>query len=89
VFSVEITLSGFHSGNSFEISHRLTGFLNYVLFSLSFCLSLNLKPVNYFTTRRSSIAKRESGSVRPNSLFAMILVRPGSVRPDNYNCVGY
>jgi hypothetical protein len=50
---------------------------------------LNLKPVNYFTTRRSSIAKRESGSVRPNSLFAMILVRPGSVRPDNYNCVGY
>jgi hypothetical protein len=78
VFSVEITLSGSHSGNSFEFSHRLTGFLNYALFCLSFCLSLNLKPVNYFTTRRSSMAKRESGSVRP-----------GSVRPDNYNYVGY
>ena len=71
VFSVEITISGSHSGNSFEFSHRLTGFLNYALFCLSFCLSLNLKPVNYFTTRRSSMAKRESGSVRPNSLFAM------------------
>ena len=49
VFSVEITLSG----NSFEFS-RLTGFLNYALFCLSFCLRLNLKPVNYLTTRRSS-----------------------------------
>jgi hypothetical protein len=49
--SVEITLSGSHSGNSFEFSHRPTGFLNYALFCLSFCLSLNLKPVNYFTTR--------------------------------------
>jgi hypothetical protein len=51
--------------------------INYALFCLSFCLSLNLKPVNYFTTKRSSMAKRESGSIRP-----------GSVRPDNYNCVG-
>ena len=73
VFSVEITLSGSHSGNSFEFSHRLTGFLNYALFCLSFCLRLNLKPVNYFTTRRSSMAKRKSGSIRP----------------DNYNYVGY
>ena len=63
VFSVEITLSGSHSGNSFEFSHRLTGFLNYTLF----CLRLNLKPVNYFTTRKSSMAKRESGSVRPDT----------------------
>ena len=78
VFSVEITLSGSHSGNSFEFSHRLTGFLNYALFCLSFCLRLNLKPVNYFTTRKSSMAKYESGSVRP-----------GSVRPDNYNYVRY
>ena len=67
VFSVEITLSGSHSGNSFEFSHRLTGFLNYALFCLSFCLSLNLKPVNYFRTRRSSMAKREFGSVRPDT----------------------
>jgi hypothetical protein len=71
IFSVEITLSGSHSGNSFEFSHRLTGFLNYALFCLSFCLRLNLKPVNYFTMRRSSMAKRESGSVCPNSLFAL------------------
>ena len=78
VFSVEITLSGSHSGNSFEFSHRLTDFLNYASFCLSFCLSLNLKPVNYFTTKRSSMAKRESGSIRPNS-----------VSPDNYNYVGY
>ena len=28
VFSIEITLSGSHDGNSFEFSHRLTGFLN-------------------------------------------------------------
>ena len=40
VFSVEITLSGFHSGTSFEFSHRLTGFLNYALFCL-FCLRLS------------------------------------------------
>jgi hypothetical protein len=53
VFSVEITLSGSHSWNSFEFSHWLTGFLNYALF----CLRLNLKPVNYLTTRRSSMAK--------------------------------
>jgi hypothetical protein len=39
VFSVEITLSGSHSGNSFEFSH-LTGFLNYALFCL-FCLRLS------------------------------------------------
>jgi hypothetical protein len=58
VFSVDITLSGSRSGNSFEFSHRLTGFLNYALFCLSFCLRLNLKPVNYLT-RRSSMAKRE------------------------------
>ena len=32
VFSVEITLSGSHSRNRFEFSHRLTGFLNYALF---------------------------------------------------------
>ena len=57
VFSVEITLSRSHSGNSFEFSHWLTGFLNYALFCLSFCLRLNLKPVNYLTTRRSSKAK--------------------------------
>ena len=44
VFSVEITLSGSHSGNSFEFSHRLTGFLNYGLFRVSFCLRSNLKP---------------------------------------------
>jgi hypothetical protein len=62
VFSVEITLSRSHSGNSFEFSHRLTGFLNYALFCLSFCLRLNLKPVNYLTTRRSSKAKRQ-GSI--------------------------
>jgi hypothetical protein len=35
VFSVEITLSGSHSGNSFEFSHLLIGFLNYALFCLS------------------------------------------------------
>ena len=54
VISVEITLSRSHSGNSFEFSHRLTCFLNYALFCLSFCLRLNLKPVNYLTMRRSS-----------------------------------
>jgi hypothetical protein len=54
-------LSGSHSGNSFEFSHRLTGFLNYALFCLSFCLRLNLKPVNYLT-RRSSMTKRQ-GSI--------------------------
>jgi hypothetical protein len=59
-FSVEITLSGSHSGNSFEFSHRLTGFLNYTLFCLSFCLRLNLKPVNYLTTRRSSMTNSRS-----------------------------
>ena len=57
VFSVEITLSGSHSRNSFEFNHWLTGFLNYALFCLSFCLRLNLKPVNYLTTSRSSMAK--------------------------------
>ena len=78
VISVEITLSGSHSGNSFEFSHWLTGFLNYALICLSFCLSLNLKPVNYFTTKRSSMEKRESGSIRPNSLslgpFVLIII---------------
>ena len=49
VFSVEITLFGSHSENSFEFSHRL-----------------NLKPVNYFT-RKSSMVKREYGSVRPDT----------------------
>ena len=58
VFSIEITLSGSHDGNSFEFSHRLTGFLNYTLF----CLRLNLKPVNYLTMWRSSMAKRQ-GSI--------------------------
>jgi hypothetical protein len=58
VFSVQITLSGSHSGNSFEFSHRLTGFLNYGLFCVSFCLRLNLKAVNYLKTRRSSMAVR-------------------------------
>ena len=62
VFSVEITLSGSHSGNSFEFSHLLTGFLNYALLCLSFCLHLNVKPVNYLTTRRSNMAKRQ-GSI--------------------------
>ena len=62
VFSVEIILFGSHSGNSFEFNHRLTGFLNYALFCQSFCLRLNLKPVNYLTTRRSSMAKRQ-GSI--------------------------
>ena len=62
VFSVEITLSRSHSGNNFEFSYRLTGFLNYALFCLSFCLRLNLTPVNYLTTRRSSMAKRQ-GSI--------------------------
>jgi hypothetical protein len=33
VFSVEIALSGSHSGNSFEFSHRPTGFLIYALLS--------------------------------------------------------
>jgi hypothetical protein len=61
VFSVEITLSGSHSGNNFKFSHWLTGFLNYALFCLS-CLHLNLKPVNYLTTRRLSMAKRQ-GSI--------------------------
>jgi hypothetical protein len=61
--------SGSHSGNSFEFSHRLTCFLNYTLFCLSFCLRLNIKPVNYFTMRRSSMAKRESGSVRPDTYY--------------------
>ena len=56
VISVEITLSGSYSGNSFEFSHRLTGFLNYALF----CLRLNLKPVNYLTTRRSSMTNSRS-----------------------------
>jgi hypothetical protein len=42
-----VLLSRSHSGNSFEFSHRLTGFLNYALFCLSFCLRLNLKPVKY------------------------------------------
>jgi hypothetical protein len=42
VISVEITLSGSHSRNSFEFSHRLTGFLNYALFCLSFCLRIML-----------------------------------------------
>ena len=51
VISVEITLFGSHSGNSFEFSHRLTGFLNYALFCLSFCLRLHLKPVNYLTKK--------------------------------------
>ena len=60
VFSVEITLSGSHSGNSFKFSHWLTGFLNYALFCLSFCLRLNLKPVNYLTTRRSSMTNSRS-----------------------------
>jgi cell division protein FtsW (lipid II flippase) len=60
VFSVEITLSGSHSGNSFEFSHRLTDFLNYALFCLSFCLRLNLKPVNYLKTRRSSMTNSRS-----------------------------
>ena len=32
------------------------------LFCLSFCLRLNLKPVNYLTTRRSSMTKRQ-GSI--------------------------
>jgi hypothetical protein len=58
VFSVQITLSGSHSGNSFEFSHRLTGFLDYGLFCVSFCLRLNLKAVNYLKTRRSSMAVR-------------------------------
>ena len=61
VFTVEITLSGSHSWNSFEFNHRLTGFLNYALFCQSFCLRLNLTPVNYLT-RRSSMAKRQ-GSI--------------------------
>jgi hypothetical protein len=60
VISVEITLSRSHSGNSFEFSHRLTGFLNYALFCLSFCLRLNLKPINYLTTRRSSMTNSRS-----------------------------
>jgi hypothetical protein len=34
----------------------------YALFCLSFCLRLNLTPVNYLTTRRSSMAKRQ-GSI--------------------------
>ena len=82
VFSVEITLSGSHSGNSFEFSHRLTGFLNYVLFCLS-CLRLNLKPVNYLTTRRSSMTNSRSLyllHIRPGS----VLPKSGSIRPDNY-----
>ena len=54
-FSVEITLSGYHSGNSFQFSH-----LNYALFCLSFCLRLHLKPVNYLTTRRSSMTNSRS-----------------------------
>jgi hypothetical protein len=58
IFSVEIILFGSHSGNSFEFNHRLTGFLNYALFCQSFCLRLNLKPVNYLTTRKSSMATR-------------------------------
>ena len=61
-FLVEITLSWSHSGNSFELSHSLTGFLNYALFCLSFFLRLNLKQVNYLKTRRSSMDKRH-GSI--------------------------
>jgi hypothetical protein len=57
VFSVEITLSGSYSGNNFKFSYQLTGFLNYALFCLSFCLRLNLTPVNYLTTRRPNMAK--------------------------------
>jgi hypothetical protein len=40
--------------------HKLSsphGFLNYALFCLSFCLRLNLTPVNYLTTRRPNMAK--------------------------------
>jgi hypothetical protein len=60
-FSVEITLSGSYSGNNFKFSYQLTGFLNYALFCLSFCLRLNLTPVNYLT-RRLNMAKRQ-GSI--------------------------
>ena len=73
VFSVEITLSGSHSGNSFEFSHWLTGFLNYALFLSVLLSTLESKTSKLFTTRRSSMAKCESGSVRP----------------DNYNYVWY
>jgi hypothetical protein len=60
-FFIWNNIIGSHSGNSFQFSHRPTGFLNYALFCLS-CLPLNLKPVNYLTTRRSSMAKRQ-GSI--------------------------
>ena len=62
VFSVEITLSGSYSRNNFKFSYQLTGFLNYALFCLSFCLRLNLTPVNYLTTRRPNMTKRQ-GSI--------------------------
>ena len=52
VFSVEITLSGSHSGNSFEFSHRLTGFLDYALFCLSFCLRLESKTSKLFDNEK-------------------------------------
>jgi hypothetical protein len=48
VFSVEITLSGSHSGNSFEFSHRLTGFLDYALF----CLRLESKTSKLFDNEK-------------------------------------
>jgi hypothetical protein len=46
-----------------------------------FVTFVNIQYSKFFTTRRSSMAKREPG---PNTLFALILVRP-----DNYNYVGY
>jgi hypothetical protein len=52
VFSVEITLSGSHSGNSFEFSHRLTGFLNYALFCLSYKRSLSDARSKSFSDRQ-------------------------------------
>ena len=62
VFSVEITLSGSHSGNSFEFSVP-----SYALFCLS-CLRLNLKPVNYFTRKGQAWQSANPGP------FALIII---------------
>jgi hypothetical protein len=62
VFSVEITLSGSHSGNSFEFSHRLTGFLNLIPYIIIIIRA------NGPTFR----ANREWGQTNPDSRFAML-----------------
>ena len=68
VFSVEITLSGSHSGNSFEFSHRLTGFLNYALFLLS---TLESKTSKLFHNEKVKHGKARIRVRSPWYLFAL------------------